>query len=336
MFVFDERAPQFENLRRRCTLEMATVVCGARAATVSRAGRRHFFCESAIFGSLTLETETMEVSPAGGVEGAGGAEGARPRAPRTRPAPAPSRAARHRHASNAAPASVLAPDSKFKKRKTRRGKSNRWPPNQHRRETHAPYNTNQFLMEEHMPEAQRALQLLHPVESRTRDSSFSVDSDENYFYPLPEDEEDFLTKEFSSVYEDAQSERLTNMTKDELLQEYLLLQGRYDALAKRFAGRGEEISVRFEQQEELIRELRTANQALALQLARANRVANHSSSADSESDSSSSCSTSSSSSSNGSPRPQQMNGHHSPERSLANGGRLSNGEHAHSPAEHPD
>lgn len=288
----------------------------------------------------------MEVSPAVGSEGASGAEGARPGGPRARPAPAPSRAARHRHA---AAATTTAPDSKFKKRKTRRGKSNRWPP-QHRRETHAPYNTNQFLMEEHMPEAHRALHLAQPVESRTRDSSFSVDSDENYFYPLPEDEEDFLTKEFSSVYEDAQSERLTNMTKDELLQEYLLLQGRYDTLAKRFSSRGEEISSRLDQQDELIRELRSTNQAMALQLARANRVANHSSSADSESDSSSSCSSSSSSSSGGSPRPQQMNGHHhSPER-LTNGSRLANGaarmnggsarmvngEHAHSPAEHPD
>lgn len=99
--------------------------------------------------------------------------------------------------------------------------------------THAPFNNNQFLMEIHKPEPENTFQILHTPSARTRDSSFSIDSEDNYFYSLPEDEEEYLTKEFSSVYEDAQSERLSNMSKNELIQEYLLLEAKYENLIKR-------------------------------------------------------------------------------------------------------
>ncbi|XP_047537231.1 uncharacterized protein LOC125071172 [Vanessa atalanta] len=99
--------------------------------------------------------------------------------------------------------------------------------------TQAPFNNNQFLMEIHKPEPENNFNLFRTPSARTRDSSFSVDSEENYFFSLPEDEEEYLTKEFSSVYEDAQSERLSNMSKNELVQEYLLLEAKYDNLIKR-------------------------------------------------------------------------------------------------------
>lgn len=99
--------------------------------------------------------------------------------------------------------------------------------------THAPFNNNQFLMEIHKPEPENNFQNLQTPSARTRDSSFSVDSEDNYFFSLPEDEEEYLTKEFSSVYEDAQSERLSNMSKSELIEEYLLLEAKYDNLIKR-------------------------------------------------------------------------------------------------------
>lgn len=99
--------------------------------------------------------------------------------------------------------------------------------------TRAPFNNNQFLMEIHKPEPENSFNIRRTPSARTRDSSFSIDSEENYFYSLPEDEEDYLTKEFSSVYEDAQSERLSNMSKNELIQEYLLLEAKYDNLVKR-------------------------------------------------------------------------------------------------------
>ncbi|CAK1583498.1 unnamed protein product [Parnassius mnemosyne] len=99
--------------------------------------------------------------------------------------------------------------------------------------THAPFNNNQFLMEIHKPVPEDNFHNLRTPSARTRDSSFSVDSEDNYFYSLPEDEEEYLTKEFSSVYEDAQSERLSNMSKNELIEEYLLLEAKYDNLVKR-------------------------------------------------------------------------------------------------------
>lgn len=139
------------------------------------------------------------------------------------------------------------------RKKRRRGKSKRklmkpfskipWKNDQSKRnnrfrkivlaKTHAPFNNNQFLMEIHKPEPENSFHILRTPSARTRDSSFSVDSEENYFFSLPEDEEEYLTKEFSSVYEDAQSERLSNMSKDDLIQEYLLLEAKYDNLVKR-------------------------------------------------------------------------------------------------------
>ncbi|CAL7949639.1 unnamed protein product [Xylocopa violacea] len=72
---------------------------------------------------------------------------------------------------------------------------------------------------------------------RTRDSSFSVDSDEDYFYSSPEDEEEFLTKEFSTAYEDLHAERLSMLSKSELIQEYLQLEAKVDLLTKRLRGK---------------------------------------------------------------------------------------------------
>lgn len=118
-------------------------------------------------------------------------------------------------------------------------KTNRQPP--------ALYNTTQFLMEDHsdLPDLEQKLSEAAslevcaamfqkpPAAPRTRDSSFSVDSDENYFYSSPEDEEEFLTKEFSTAYEDLHEERLSTLTKTDLIQEYRHLEAKMDLLTKR-------------------------------------------------------------------------------------------------------
>ncbi|XP_074103761.1 uncharacterized protein LOC141530515 [Cotesia typhae] len=112
----------------------------------------------------------------------------------------------------------------------------------------APYNTTQFLMDDHndLPNLEQKLAgsntevqkiIQKPVISRTRDSSFSVDSDEEYFYSSPEDEEEFLTKEFSSAYEDLHAERLSALSKSELIQEYIQLEAKLDILSKRLRNR---------------------------------------------------------------------------------------------------
>lgn len=157
-------------------------------------------------------------------------------------------------------------DNGTKKRRTRRGKpkhkklkpyckvksleerlaANRQPP--------APYNTTQFLMADHndLPDLEQQLSKVvtaldipasqfqkPPPATRTRDSSFSIDSnDDEYFYSSPEDEEEFLTKEFSSAYEALREERLNSLTKSELLQEYKLLEAKLDTLTKRLRNKG--------------------------------------------------------------------------------------------------
>ncbi|XP_017891579.1 protein HEXIM1 [Ceratina calcarata] len=124
----------------------------------------------------------------------------------------------------------------------RLAKTGRQPP--------APYNTTQFLMEDHsdLPDLDQKLSEAASSEvpatfqkpiapPRTRDSSFSIDSDEDYFYSSPEDEEEFLTKEFSSAYEDVHAERLNTLSKSELIQEYLQLEAKVDLLTKRLRGK---------------------------------------------------------------------------------------------------
>lgn len=231
----------------------------------------------------------------------------------------------------------------IKKRKTRRGKPKRRNPNPYSKpawqqrknntkqaqlkysrkyrsklQTHgpayAPYNSNQFLMEDHgnLQELDDKLNksdgagssLNHPP--RTRDSSFSVDSDAD-FYSSPEDEEEFLTKEFDHAYEDLQSERLQSMSKEELIVEYLQLENKVEILTTRLKGKGTNIgtddqqantpdSVIQQEMTKLLEEnenLRKQNEILRGGLCRS--ATPLSSSVDSESDSSSSTCNSSSS-----------------------------------------
>uniref|UniRef100_A0A1Q3FEY3 Putative hexamethylene bis-acetamide-inducible protein n=1 Tax=Culex tarsalis TaxID=7177 RepID=A0A1Q3FEY3_CULTA len=124
-----------------------------------------------------------------------------------------------------------------------------------------PYNTNRFLMEDHMP------QVLTPSE----------------------DEEEFLTKEFSSVYEDARSERLEGLSKTQLIQEYLQLEANFEQVTRRFAAKASSAGARDENEssaapaieggggggrrlEDRIRELMAENLELRRQLEHASRI----------------------------------------------------------------
>lgn len=49
----------------------------------------------------------------------------------------------------------------------------------------------------------------------------------------PADGEEFLTNEFSTVYETAKCERLESLTKQQLVEEYLQLESNYDQLCQR-------------------------------------------------------------------------------------------------------
>jgi protein HEXIM1/2 len=121
----------------------------------------------------------------------------------------------------------------------------------------APYNTTQFILEDQeedkMKEFEQQQQQLDTKDlfmnsptrmnrPRTRDSSFSLDSDEGYFYSSPEDEGEFMSREFSKDYESVHLDRLERCDKVTLIHEYLGMEKKVDLLEKTL----EEINTREE------------------------------------------------------------------------------------------
>ena len=115
----------------------------------------------------------------------------------------------------------------------------------------APFNSTQFLMNDHggdtiqyldttlgvskttsQPPSERTDVPVKRV-TRARESSFSLDSDEDFYYSSPEDEEEFVSQEFMKEYNNVRTDRLVDMTKADLIQEYLQMEQRVDSLEKR-------------------------------------------------------------------------------------------------------
>ncbi|XP_063613797.1 uncharacterized protein LOC134787033 [Penaeus indicus] len=127
------------------------------------------------------------------------------------------------------------PSKRSKKARRRRKKKprQRASANGLRTKPVAPLNTTQFLMAEHDQLQDTDIVAARP--RRHRDSSLSVDSEDqayDEFYSSPEDEEEFLTREFWTAYEDVHAERLDTMTKAQLVQEYLALEEKVDLLER--------------------------------------------------------------------------------------------------------
>lgn len=110
----------------------------------------------------------------------------------------------------------------------------------------APYNTTQFILSDQEDDNVKKLELQLQDDNslfktgpqrvhhrRGRDSSFSLDSDEGYFYSSPEDEEEFMVKEFSKDYELGNADRMEKMEKEELIREYMGMEKKVDVLEKR-------------------------------------------------------------------------------------------------------
>ncbi|XP_022903192.1 protein HEXIM1 [Onthophagus taurus] len=221
-----------------------------------------------------------------------------------------------------------------KKRKTRRGKCKRRNVHPYKNELktnkvhkpEAPYNSNRFLIEDHGnideidEELRNTDQISTSTVTRTRDSSFSIDS-EGEFYSTPDDEEEFLIKDFDDQYESLQAERLQSMSKNELIQEYLQLESRVESLTKRLRNRSDEKINNGQQNVDLQKEierLKIENETLKRENETLKNKIRSSSctsdSEDSETDSSDSCSSTSSSSSRPTTSPivvdcSQTNGH---------------------------
>ena len=98
----------------------------------------------------------------------------------------------------------------------------------------APYNTTQFLMEQH--ESPGAIIESHAPRHRSsrgeRDGSWSLDSGSDDCDSSVDDEETFMEREFTEAYESEHAERLQRMTKDELVREYLELEAKNEKLEK--------------------------------------------------------------------------------------------------------
>ena len=124
----------------------------------------------------------------------------------------------------------------------------------------APFNTNQFLMDDHdvrMPEHDHSDETLQPNDinditidkdgaectdlsnhghrrrcnsdcTSNRQESQECSSDE--INSLPDEEYDFMQKQFSETYEKIHSERINSMSKSQLVEEYLLLERRCEQL----------------------------------------------------------------------------------------------------------
>jgi len=100
----------------------------------------------------------------------------------------------------------------------------------------APYNTTQFLMEQHQADDPdyKIEDSLRPRNDAAGDAngSGSVDSSEEYI-DSPEDDDLFMAKDFSETYDSVHAERLQNMTKEELVRELIELESRVERLEKK-------------------------------------------------------------------------------------------------------
>ena len=96
----------------------------------------------------------------------------------------------------------------------------------------APYNTTQFLMEQHDTAGPIIDTHARHRSSRDRDGSLSYESGSDDGDSSLDDEETFLEREFTEAYESEHAERLQRMTKEELVREYLELETKNEKLEK--------------------------------------------------------------------------------------------------------
>ncbi|OWF48675.1 protein HEXIM-like [Mizuhopecten yessoensis] len=107
----------------------------------------------------------------------------------------------------------------------------------------APYNTTQFLMEDHIkneslnsPYVQEdEEEHLSRHDSReSRSGSRSSDYSDETTSTSSEDEDHFMEKEFSETYDNIHAERLQMMSKDELIKDYVEMEAKLERLEKRY------------------------------------------------------------------------------------------------------
>lgn len=171
-----------------------------------------------------------------------------------------------------------------------------------------PYNTNEFLMDDHYPTESFNYQPYHHESFSSSDCGMSGSLDED----------EFLTKEFRMDYENLRSEQLHEMSKDQLIEEYLKLENQTEltmkqkeneilALNNKIKGKSMTARIGFNLYVKFIFPM-FLHTELTRRLAAKNGDGSKAESEDSESDSSSSSSSSSSSCSSESECEMENNG----------------------------
>ncbi|KAL3836791.1 hypothetical protein ACJMK2_022206 [Sinanodonta woodiana] len=92
----------------------------------------------------------------------------------------------------------------------------------------APYNTTQFLMNDHI-ENERIEHDLNRHNSKGSNDSGCTDTSDEWNESA---EEDYMAREFSETYDNIHAERLNSMTKEELIKNYVEMESKLEQLEK--------------------------------------------------------------------------------------------------------
>ncbi|RWS20734.1 protein HEXIM1-like protein [Leptotrombidium deliense] len=131
------------------------------------------------------------------------------------------------------------------------------PTNVQREKPLAPFNTTQFLMDDHNvrePEFAEIHKLLHNNHSESRqlrqnENANNINDESDQFYSSPDDEQDFIQKQFLETYENVHTERLNSMSKSELVQEYMALEERMEELERKLKDSSSEVQTSLQKNE---------------------------------------------------------------------------------------
>lgn len=90
----------------------------------------------------------------------------------------------------------------------------------------APYNTTQFLMDDHIKNEPVRSPYIQEEVRHGKDPSTSCDSSEDY--ESTDEEKNFIAREFSETYDNIHAERLQSMPKESLIKEYIELESKLE------------------------------------------------------------------------------------------------------------
>lgn len=94
--------------------------------------------------------------------------------------------------------------------------------------TLAPYNTTQFLMEDHNV-GEPDYDSIHHESKNREDYNIMFNSSDDY-YSSPDDEEEFIQQQFSATYDSFHDDYINDMSKSDLVRELIRLEDEIDRI----------------------------------------------------------------------------------------------------------